>query len=89
MHTPTKHLSTNAIIQSLHMISLFKAMPAIILQVLYKKKKKLNKLRTKCTGLHSSVGRALQHYSRGHGFESSVDVKQTDNTSELNAISLS
>ena len=39
MHTPTKHLSTNAIIQSLHMISLFKAMPAVILQVLYKKRR--------------------------------------------------
>ena len=39
MHTPTKHLSTNAIIQSLYMISLFKAMPAVILQVLYKKRR--------------------------------------------------
>ena len=42
IHTRTTHLSTHAIIQSLYMISLFKALPTVSLQVLFKRKSQIN-----------------------------------------------
>ena len=53
MHTRTTHRSTHAIIQLLHMISLFKARPLFykFFFFFFKKKKKLDKLRTKSTSI--------------------------------------